>query len=177
MSTGDPIREYLKEIGAIALLTPEEEAGLAKRCAEGDEEAGKRLVEANLRLVVSIAKRYTGRGMSFLDLVQEGNIGLMKAVEKFDYEKGYRLSTYATWWVKQAITRALADQARTIRLPVHMVEAVNKIRRTQRDLSVQLGRDPSNRELAEAVGNDREAGGRADSDFRRHGVLRDPGGR
>ena len=142
----------MKEIGAIALLTPEEEAGLAKRCAEGDEEAGKRLVEANLRLVVSIAKRYTGRGMSFLDLVQEGNIGLMKAVEKFDYEKGYRLSTYATWWVKQAITRALADQARTIRLPVHMVEAVNKIRRTQRDLSVQLGRDPSNRELAEAVG-------------------------
>ena len=152
VSTGDPIREYLKEIGAIALLTPEEEAGLAKRCAEGDVEAGKRLVEANLRLVVSIAKRYTGRGMSFLDLVQEGNIGLMKAVEKFDYEKGYRLSTYATWWVKQAITRALADQARTIRLPVHMVEAVNKIRRTQRDLSVQLGRDPSNRELAEAVG-------------------------
>ena len=152
VSTGDPIREYLKEIGAIALLTPEEEADLAKRSAEGDEEAGKRLVEANLRLVVSIAKRYTGRGMSFLDLVQEGNIGLMKAVEKFDYEKGYRLSTYATWWVKQAITRALADQARTIRLPVHMVEAVNKIRRTQRDLSVQLGRDPSNRELAEAVG-------------------------
>ncbi|MCD7907322.1 MAG: sigma-70 family RNA polymerase sigma factor [Clostridium sp.] len=152
VSTGDPIREYLKEIGAIALLTPEEEADLAKRSAEGDEEAGKRLVEANLRLVVSIAKRYTGRGMSFLDLVQEGNIGLMKAVEKFDYEKGYRLSTYATWWVKQAITRALADQARTIRLPVHMVEAVNKIRRTQRELSVQLGRDPSNRELAEAAG-------------------------
>lgn len=152
VSTGDPIREYLKEIGAIALLTPEEETDLAKRSAEGDEEAGKRLVEANLRLVVSIAKRYTGRGMSFLDLVQEGNIGLMKAVEKFDYEKGYRLSTYATWWVKQAITRALADQARTIRLPVHMVEAVNKIRRTQRELSVQLGRDPSNRELAEAAG-------------------------
>lgn len=149
---GDPIREYLKEIGTIPLLTPEEESDLARRSAEGDEEAGKRLVEANLRLVVSIAKRYTGRGMSFLDLVQEGNIGLMKAVEKFDYEKGYRLSTYATWWVKQAITRALADQARTIRLPVHMVEAVNKIRRAQRELSVKLGRDPLTKELAEEVG-------------------------
>ena len=152
VSTGDPIREYLKEIGAIALLSPNEETELAKRSAQGDEAAKRQLVEANLRLVVSIAKRYVGRGMSFLDLVQEGNIGLMKAVEKFDYEKGYRLSTYATWWVKQAITRALADQGRTIRLPVHMVEAVNRLRRTQRDLAVKLGRDPSNKELGEAAG-------------------------
>ena len=135
VSTADPIREYLKEIGSISLLTPEEE-----------------LVEANLRLVVSIAKRYTGRGMGFLDLVQEGNLGLMKAVEKFDYSKGYRLSTYATWWVKQSITRSLADQSRTIRLPVHMVEAVNKIRRAQRSLSVRLGREPSTEEIAEEVG-------------------------
>lgn len=152
VSTADPIREYLKEIGAISLLTPEEEQDLAKRKSEGDVEAGRRLVEANLRLVVSIAKRYTGRGMSFLDLVQEGNLGLMKAVEKFDYAKGYRLSTYATWWVKQSITRSLADQSRTIRLPVHMVEAVNKIRRAQRSLSVSLGREPSTEEVAEEVG-------------------------
>lgn len=152
VSTADPIREYLKEIGTIALLTPEEESGLARLKSEGDAEAGRRLVEANLRLVVSIAKRYTGRGMSFLDLVQEGNLGLMKAVEKFDYSKGYRLSTYATWWVKQSITRSLADQSRTIRLPVHMVEAVNKVRRAQRVLSVRLGREPSNREVAEEVG-------------------------
>lgn len=151
VTSADPIREYLKEIGAIPLLTPEEEADLAKRKSEGDEEAGRRLVECNLRLVVSIAKRYTGRGMSFLDLVQEGNMGLMKAVEKFDYAKGYRLSTYATWWVKQSITRSLADQSRTIRLPVHMVEAVNKVRRAQRRLSVQLGREPSMEEVAKEV--------------------------
>lgn len=151
VSSADPIREYLKEIGSIPLLSPEEEQELAKRKSLGDSEAGRRLVEANLRLVVSIAKRYTGRGMSFLDLVQEGNIGLMKAVEKFDYTKGYRLSTYATWWVKQSITRSLADQSRTIRLPVHMVEAVNKIRRAQRALSVKLGREPSNEEVAEEV--------------------------
>ena len=151
VSTADPIREYLKEIGSIPLLTPEEESDLARRKSEGDVEAGRRLVEANLRLVVSIAKRYTGRGMSFLDLVQEGNLGLMKAVEKFDYAKGYRLSTYATWWVKQSITRSLADQSRTIRLPVHMVEAVNKIRRAQRRLSVKLGREPSMEEVAEEV--------------------------
>ncbi|XBX03877.1 sigma-70 family RNA polymerase sigma factor [Enterocloster clostridioformis] len=151
VSTADPIREYLKEIGSIPLLTPEEESDLARRKSEGDVEAGRRLVEANLRLVVSIAKRYTGRGMSFLDLVQEGNMGLMKAVEKFDYAKGYRLSTYATWWVKQSITRSLADQSRTIRLPVHMVEAVNKIRRAQRSLSVKLGREPSMEEVAEEV--------------------------
>ena len=151
VSTADPIREYLKEIGSIALLTPEEESDLARRKSEGDVEAGRKLVVANLRLVVSIAKRYTGRGMSFLDLVQEGNLGLMKAVEKFDYAKGYRLSTYATWWVKQSITRSLADQSRTIRLPVHMVEAVNKIRRAQRSLSVKLGREPSMEEVAEEV--------------------------
>ena len=151
VSSADPIREYLKEIGSIPLLSPEEEQELAKRKSLGDSEAGRRLVEANLRLVVSIAKRYVGRGMSFLDLVQEGNIGLMKAVEKFDYTKGYRLSTYATWWVKQSITRSLADQSRTIRLPVHMVEAVNKIRRAQRALSVKLGREPSNEEVAEEV--------------------------
>ncbi len=151
VASTDPIREYLKEIGSIPLLTQEQEQELAKRKSEGDEEAGKQLVEANLRLVVSIAKHYTGRGMSFLDLVQEGNIGLMKAVEKFDYTKGYRLSTYATWWVKQSITRSLADQSRTIRLPVHMVEAVNKIRRTQRALSVKLGREPSNEEIAQEI--------------------------
>lgn len=151
VSSTDPIREYLKEIGTIPLLTPEEEQELARRKSEGDAEAGKRLVEANLRLVVSIAKRYTGRGMSFLDLVQEGNIGLMKAVEKFDHTKGYRLSTYATWWVKQSITRSLADQSRTIRLPVHMVESVNKIRRAQRALSVSLGREPTNAEVAAEV--------------------------
>lgn len=151
VSSTDPIREYLKEIGTIPLLTPEEEQELARRKSEGDTEAGKQLVEANLRLVVSIAKRYTGRGMSFLDLVQEGNIGLMKAVEKFDHTKGYRLSTYATWWVKQSITRSLADQSRTIRLPVHMVESVNKIRRAQRALSVSLGREPTNGEVAAEV--------------------------
>ena len=152
VASTDPIREYLKEIGSIPLLTQEQEQDLAKRKSEGDAEAGKKLVEANLRLVVSIAKRYTGRGMSFLDLVQEGNIGLMKAVEKFNYTKGYRLSTYATWWVKQSVTRALADQSRTIRLPVHMVEAVNRIRKAQRALAVKLGREPSNEEIGKEVG-------------------------
>ena len=152
VASTDPIREYLKEIGSIPLLTQEQEQDLAKRKSEGDAEAGKKLVEANLRLVVSIAKRYTGRGMSFLDLVQEGNIGLMKAVEKFDYTKGYSLSTYATWWVKQSVTRALADQSRTIRLPVHMVEAVNRIRKAQRALAVKLGREPSNEEIGKEVG-------------------------
>lgn len=152
VASADPIREYLKEIGSIPLLTQEQEQELAKRKALGDLHAGQKLVEANLRLVVSIAKRYTGRGMSFLDLVQEGNIGLMKAVEKFDYTKGYRLSTYATWWVKQSVTRALADQSRTIRLPVHMVEAVNRVRRAQRMLAVRLGREPSNEEIGKEIG-------------------------
>ena len=152
VASTDPIREYLKEIGSIPLLTQEQEQELAKRKALGDLNAGQKLVEANLRLVVSIAKRYTGRGMSFLDLVQEGNIGLMKAVEKFDYTKGYRLSTYATWWVKQSVTRALADQSRTIRLPVHMVEAVNRVRRAQRMLAVRLGREPSNEEIGKEIG-------------------------
>lgn len=152
VASTDPIREYLKEIGSIPLLTQEQEQELAKRKALGDLHAGQKLVEANLRLVVSIAKRYTGRGMSFLDLVQEGNIGLMKAVEKFDYTKGYRLSTYATWWVKQSVTRALADQSRTIRLPVYMVEAVNRVRRAQRMLAVRLGREPSNEEIGKEIG-------------------------
>ena len=152
IGTEDPVRMYLKEIGTVPLLTADEELELAQRKADGDEAAKERLIEANLRLVVSIAKRYTGRGMSFLDLVQEGNIGLMKAVEKFDYTKGYRLSTYATWWVKQSVTRALADQSRTIRLPVHMVEAVNRIRKAQRALAVKLGREPSNEEIGKEVG-------------------------
>ena len=152
VASTDPIREYLKEIGSIPLLTQEQEQELAKRKALGDLHAGQKLVEANLRLVVSIAKRYTGRGMSFLDLVQEGNLGLMKAVEKFDYTKGYRLSTYASWWVKQSVTRALADQSRTIRLPVHMVEAVNRVRRAQRMLAVRLGREPSNEEIGKEIG-------------------------
>ena len=152
VASTDPIREYLKEIGSIPLLTQEQEQELAKRKALGDLHAGQKLVEANLRLVVSIAKRYTGRGMSFLDLVQEGNIGLMKAVEKFDYTKGYKFSTYATWWIKQSVTRALADQSRTIRLPVHMVEAVNRVRRAQRMLAVRLGREPSNEEIGKEIG-------------------------
>ena len=152
IGTEDPVRMYLKEIGTVPLLTADEELELAQRKADGDEAAKERLIEANLRLVVSIAKRYTGRGMSFLDLVQEGNIGLMKAVEKFDYTKGYRLSTYATWWVKQSVTRALADQSRTIRLPVHMVEAVNRVRRAQRMLAVRLGREPSNEEIGKEIG-------------------------
>ena len=152
VASTDPIREYLKEIGSIPLLTQEQEQDLAKRKSEGDAEAGKKLVEANLRLVVSIAKRYTGRGMSFLDLIQEGNLGLIKAVDKFDWRKGYKFSTYATWWVKQSVTRALADQSRTIRLPVHMVEAVNRIRKAQRALAVKLGREPSNEEIGKEVG-------------------------
>lgn len=147
----DPVRMYLKEIGKIKLLTPEEELETAKRMAEGDEEARKRMSEANLRLVVSIAKRYVGRGMQLLDLIQEGNLGLMKAVEKFDYTKGYKFSTYATWWIRQSITRAIADQARTIRIPVHMVETINKVIRVSRQLLQELGHDPSPEEIAEEM--------------------------
>ena len=147
-SIDDPVRMYLKEIGKVPLLTPEEEQDLAKRMAEGDEEAKRRMAEANLRLVVSIAKRYVGRGMLFLDLIQEGNLGLIKAVEKFDYTKGYKFSTYATWWIRQAITRAIADQARTIRIPVHMVETINKVIRVSRQLLQELGHDPSAEEIA-----------------------------
>ena len=147
----DPVRMYLKEIGKVNLLTPEEEVDLAKRMAEGDEEAKKRMAEANLRLVVSIAKRYVGRGMLFLDLIQEGNLGLIKAVEKFNYQKGYKFSTYATWWIRQAITRAIADQARTIRIPVHMVETINKVIRVSRQLLQELGHDPSPEEIAQEM--------------------------
>lgn len=145
----DPVRMYLKEIGRVDLLTAEEEIELAKRIEQGDEEAKRRLAEANLRLVVSIAKRYVGRGMLFLDLIQEGNMGLIKAVEKFDYDKGFKFSTYATWWIRQAITRAIADQARTIRIPVHMVETINKLIRVQRQLLQDLGREPTPEEIAE----------------------------
>ncbi|MBC7345926.1 MAG: RNA polymerase sigma factor RpoD [Clostridia bacterium] len=148
ISLDDPVRMYLKEIGRIPLLTPEEEIELAKRIEQGDEEAKRRLAEANLRLVVSIAKRYVGRGMLFLDLIQEGNLGLIKAVEKFDYRKGYKFSTYATWWIRQAITRAIADQARTIRIPVHMVETINKLIRVSRELLQELGREPTVEEIA-----------------------------
>ncbi|QNM05443.1 RNA polymerase sigma factor RpoD [Qiania dongpingensis] len=151
IGTEDPVRMYLKEIGTVPLLTAEEELKLAKRKAEGDQVAKERLIEANLRLVVSIAKRYTGRGMSFLDLVQEGNLGLIKGVEKFDYTKGYKLSTYATWWIRQSVTRALADQARTIRVPVHMVETINKMSKMQRKLTLELGYEPSVTELAGAL--------------------------
>jgi RNA polymerase primary sigma factor len=147
----DPVRMYLKEIGRVPLLSPEEEVQLAKRMEEGDEEAKRRLAEANLRLVVSIAKRYVGRGMLFLDLIQEGNLGLIKAVEKFDYRKGYKFSTYATWWIRQAITRAIADQARTIRIPVHMVETINKLIRVSRQLLQELGREPSPEEIAQEM--------------------------
>ena len=148
----DPVRMYLKEIGRVPLLTAEEEIELAKRMEMGDKEAKQRLIESNLRLVVSIAKRYVGRGMLFLDLIQEGNMGLIKAVEKFDYRKGYKLSTYATWWIRQAITRAIADQARTIRIPVHMVETINKLVRTSRQLLQELGREPTAEEIAEEMG-------------------------
>ncbi len=144
----DPVRMYLKEIGKVPLLSADEEIELARRMEEGDEEAKKKLAEANLRLVVSIAKRYVGRGMLFLDLIQEGNLGLIKAVEKFDYSKGYKFSTYATWWIRQAITRAIADQARTIRIPVHMVETINKLIRISRQLIQELGREPTAEELA-----------------------------
>ena len=147
----DPVRMYLKEIGKIKLLTPEEELALAKRMAEGDEEAHKRMSEANLRLVVSIAKRYVGRGMQLLDLIQEGNLGLMKAVEKFDYTKGYKFSTYATWWIRQSITRAIADQARTIRIPVHMVETINRVLRTSHSMVQSLGREPTTEEVAQEL--------------------------
>ncbi len=147
-STDDPVRMYLKEIGKVNLLTQEEEIKLAVRMSQGDEEAKRRMAEANLRLVVSIAKRYVGRGMLFLDLIQEGNLGLIKAVEKFDYTKGYKFSTYATWWIRQAITRAIADQARTIRIPVHMVETINKVIRVSRQLLQELGHDPSAEEIA-----------------------------
>ena len=151
VSIEDPVRMYLKEIGKVSLLTADEEIELAKRMENGDEEAKKRLAEANLRLVVSIAKRYVGRGMLFLDLIQEGNLGLIKAVEKFDYRKGYKFSTYATWWIRQAITRAIADQARTIRIPVHMVETINKLIRVSRQLLQELGREPSPEEIAEEM--------------------------
>ena len=151
ISIDDPVRMYLKEIGKIPLLKPHEEVEYAKRMHEGDELAKQRLVEANLRLVVSIAKRYVGRGMLFLDLIQEGNLGLIKAVEKFDYEKGFKFSTYATWWIRQAITRAIADQARTIRIPVHMVETINKLMRVQRQLLQELGRDPKPEEIAKEM--------------------------
>lgn len=147
----DPVRMYLKEIGRVDLLSAEEEIRLATRIEEGDEEAKRRLAEANLRLVVSIAKRYVGRGMLFLDLIQEGNMGLIKAVEKFDYRKGFKFSTYATWWIRQAITRAIADQARTIRIPVHMVETINKLIRVQRQLLQDLGREPSTEEIGEEM--------------------------
>lgn len=147
----DPVRMYLKEIGRVPLLTTDEEVSLAKRMEDGDEEAKKQLVEANLRLVVSIAKRYVGRGMQFLDLIQEGNLGLMKAVEKFDYTKGFKFSTYATWWIRQAITRSIADQARTIRIPVHMVETINKLIRISRQLLQELGREPLPEEIAEQM--------------------------
>ena len=151
VSIEDPVRMYLKEIGKVSLLTADEEIELAKRMEQGDEEAKKRLAEANLRLVVSIAKRYVGRGMLFLDLIQEGNLGLIKAVEKFDYRKGYKFSTYATWWIRQAITRAIADKARTIRIPVHMVETINKLIRVSRQLLQELGREPTPEEIAEEM--------------------------
>ena len=151
VSIEDPVRMYLKEIGKVSLLTADEEIELAKRMEQGDEEAKKRLAEAHLRLVVSIAKRYVGRGMLFLDLIQEGNLGLIKAVEKFDYRKGYKFSTYATWWIRQAITRAIADQARTIRIPVHMVETINKLIRVSRQLLQELGREPTPEEIAEEM--------------------------
>ncbi len=152
VSIDDPVKMYLKEIGKVPLLTAEEEIELAKRMEKGDNEAKRRLAEANLRLVVSIAKRYVGRGMLFLDLIQEGNLGLIKAVEKFDYRKGYKFSTYATWWIRQAITRAIADQARTIRIPVHMVETINKLIRVSRQLLQELGREPQPEEIAREMG-------------------------
>ena len=148
----DPVRQYLKTIGQVRLLTMEEEQKIAKRISEGDPEAKKELIEANLRLVVSIAKKYVGRGLPLLDLIQEGNIGLMKAVDKFEYEKGFKFSTYATWWIRQAITRAIADQARTIRIPVHMVETINKLKKVTRRLAQELSRKPTEEELASEMG-------------------------
>ncbi len=156
VSVNDPVRMYLKEIGKVPLLTSEEEVHLAKAMEKGDEEAKRKLVEANLRLVVSIAKKYVGRGMQFLDLIQEGNLGLIKAVEKFDWRKGYKFSTYATWWIRQAITRAIADQARTIRIPVHMVETINKLIRVSRQLVQELGREPSPEEIANEMDIDED---------------------
>ncbi len=156
MIVDDPVKVYLKEIGKVALLTPEEEIELAKMMKDGSQYAKDRLSEANLRLVVSIAKRYVGRGMHFLDLIQEGNLGLIKAVEKFDYEKGYKFSTYATWWIRQAITRAIADQARTIRIPVHMVETINRVMRVSRQLVQELGREPTSAEIARELGQPEE---------------------
>ena len=152
VNINDPVRMYLKEIGRISLLSPEEELKLSIQIANGDEDAKQQLAESNLRLVVSIAKRYVGRGLLFLDLIQEGNIGLMKAVDKFDYDKGYKFSTYATWWIRQAITRALADQARTIRVPVHMVETINKMARIQRQMTLELNREPTEEEIAKKMG-------------------------
>ena len=152
VNINDPVRMYLKEIGRISLLSAEEERELSIRSAQGDEMAKNKLAESNLRLVVSIAKRYVGRGLLFLDLIQEGNMGLMKAVEKFDYDKGYKFSTYATWWIRQAITRALADQARTIRVPVHMVETINKMVRIQRQMTLELNREPTEEEIAKKMG-------------------------
>ena len=151
ISIDDPVRMYLKEIGKVPLLTAAEEISIAKRMADGDEEARKELIDANLRLVVSVAKKYVGKGLLFLDLIQEGNLGLIKAVEKFDYRKGYKFSTYATWWIRQAITRAIADQARTIRIPVHMVETINKLIRCQRQLIQELGREPRPEEIAKEM--------------------------
>ena len=156
MIVDDPVKVYLKEIGKVPLLTADEEIGLAKRMSDGNQYAKDRLAEANLRLVVSIAKRYVGRGMHFLDLIQEGNLGLIKAVEKFDYEKGYKFSTYATWWIRQAITRAIADQARTIRIPVHMVETINRVMRVSRQLVQELGREPTSAEIAKELGQPEE---------------------
>ena len=155
-SINDPVRMYLKEIGKISLLSLDEELALSKRIEEGDEEAKRLLAESNLRLVVSIAKRYVGRNLSFLDLIQEGNIGLMKAVDKFDASKGYKFSTYATWWIRQAITRAIADQAKTIRVPVHMVETINKLKRIQRQMTLELNREPTEAELAKKMNTTEE---------------------
>ena len=151
LSINDPVRMYLKEIGQISLLSLDEELELSKKIEEGDEDAKRKLAESNLRLVVSIAKRYVGRNLSFLDLIQEGNIGLMKAVDKFDSSKGYKFSTYATWWIRQAITRAIADQAKTIRVPVHMVETINKLKRVQRQLTLELNREPTEKELSDKL--------------------------
>ena len=177
ISVNDPVKLYLREIGKIPLLTAEEEMEFATKALEGDEEATKRLVEANLRLVVSIAKKYVGRGMLFLDLIQEGNMGLIKAVEKFDVTKGYKFSTYATWWIRQAITRSIADQARTIRIPVHMVETINKLVRTQRHLLQQLGREATTEELAEELRIYSRKSNRNTKNISRSSIIRNSSGR